>query len=43
MRWFLKEDDGEAESGKSEMMVASCMLCDLKPHCFVIVIEGTGE
>ena len=36
MRWFLEEDDGEAESAKSEMMVASSMLCDLTPHCFVI-------
>ena len=36
MRWFLKEDDGEAESAKSEMMVASSVLCDLTPHCFVI-------
>ena len=23
VRWFLEEDDGEAESAKSEMMVAS--------------------
>ena len=36
MRWFLKEDDGEAESAKSEMIVASSVLCDLTPHCFVI-------
>ena len=36
MRWFLEEDDGEAELAKSEMMVASSMLCDLTPHCFVI-------
>ena len=36
MRWFLEKDDGEAESVKSEMMVASSMLCDLTPHCFVI-------
>ena len=36
MRWFLEEDDGEAESAKSEMMVASSVLCDLTPHCFVI-------
>ena len=36
MRWFLEEDDGEAESAKSEMMVASSVLCDLMPHCFVI-------
>ena len=36
MRWFLEEDDGEAESVKSEMMVASSVLCDLTPHCFVI-------
>ena len=35
-RWFLEEDDGEAESAKSEMMVASSMLCYLTPHCFVI-------
>ena len=41
VRWFLEEDDGEAESAKSEMMVASSVLCDLTPHCFVI--EGTGE
>ena len=26
MRWFLEEDDGEAESAKSEMMVASSVL-----------------
>ena len=36
VRWFLEEDDGEAESAKSEMMVASSVLCDLTPHCFVI-------
>ena len=36
MRWFLEEDDGEAESVKSEMMVASSVLCDLTPHCFAI-------
>ena len=36
MRWFLEEGDGEAESAKSEMMVASSVLCDLTPHCFVI-------
>ena len=36
MRWFLEEDDGEAESTKSEMMVVSSVLCDLMPHCFVI-------
>ena len=36
MRWFLEEDDGEAESAKSEMMVASSVLCDMMPHCFVI-------
>ena len=36
MRWFLEEDDGEAESAKSEMMVASSVLCDLMPHCFLI-------
>ena len=36
MRWFLEEDDGEAESAKSEMMVASSVLSDLTPHCFVI-------
>ena len=36
MRWFLEEDDGEAESAKSEMIVASSVLCDLTPHCFVI-------
>ena len=36
MRWFLEEDDGEAKSAKSEMMVASSVLCDLTPHCFVI-------
>ena len=36
MRWFLEEDDGEAESAKSEMMVASFVLYDLKPQCFVI-------
>ena len=36
VRWFLEEDDGEAELAKSEMMVASSMLCDLMPHCFVI-------
>ena len=36
MRWFLKEDNGEAESAKSEMIVASSVLCDLTPHCFVI-------
>ena len=32
----LEEYDGEAELAKSEMMVASSMLCDLTPHCFVI-------
>ena len=26
VRWFLEEDDGEAESVKSEMMVASSVL-----------------
>ena len=26
VRWLLEEDDGEAESAKSEMMVASSML-----------------
>ena len=36
VRWFLEEDDGEAESAKSEMIVASSVLCDLTPHCFVI-------
>ena len=36
MRWFLEEDDGEVEPAKSEMMVASSVLCDLTPHCFVI-------
>ena len=36
MRWFLEEDDGEAESAKSEMIVASSVLFDLTPHCFVI-------
>ena len=36
MRRFLEEDDGEAELVKSEMMVASSVLCDLTPHCFVI-------
>ena len=36
MRWFLEEDDGEAESAKSEMIVASSVICDLTPHCFVI-------
>ena len=36
MRWFLEEDDGEAESAKSEMMVAFFVLCDSMPHCFVI-------
>ena len=36
VRWFLEEDDGEAESAKSEMMVASSVLCDFTPHCFVI-------
>src|SRR5215216_1794706 len=36
VRWFLEEDDGEAELAKSEMMVASSVLCDLTPHCFVI-------
>ena len=36
VRWFLEEDDGEAESAKSEMMVDSSVLCDLMPHCFVI-------
>ena len=36
MRWFLEEDDGEAESAKSEMMVALSVLYDLMPHCFLI-------
>ena len=36
MRWFLEEDDGEAESVKSEMMVVSSVLCDLTPQFFVI-------
>ena len=36
MRWFLEEDDGEAESAKREMMVALFVLCDLMPQCFVI-------
>ena len=36
VRWFLEEDDGEAKSAKSEMMVASSVLCDLTPHFFVI-------
>ena len=36
MRWFLEEDDGEGESAKSEMMVASSVLSNLTPHCFVI-------
>ena len=36
VRWFLEEDDGEAESAKSEMMVALSILCGLTPHCFVI-------
>ena len=36
VRWFLEEDDGEAESAKSEMMVALSVLCDLMPQCFVI-------
>ena len=36
VRWFLEEDDGEAKSAKSEMMVASSVLCDLTPPCFVI-------
>ena len=26
VRWFLEEDDGEAESAKSEMMIASSVL-----------------
>ena len=26
VRWFLEEDDGEVESAKSEMMVASSVL-----------------
>ena len=26
VRWLLEEDDGEAESAKSEMMVASSVL-----------------
>ena len=26
VRWFLEEDDGEMESAKSEMMVASFVL-----------------
>ena len=26
VRWFLEEDDGEAKSAKSEMMVASSVL-----------------
>ena len=36
VRWFLEEDDGEAESAKSEMMVASSVLYDLMPHCLVV-------
>ena len=36
LRWFLEEDDGEAESVKSEMMVASSVLCGFMPHYFVI-------
>ena len=36
VRWFLEEGDGEAESAKSEIMVASSVLSDLTPHCFVI-------
>ena len=36
VRWFLEQDDREAESAKSEMMVASSVLCDLTPHRFVI-------
>ena len=36
MRWFLEEENGEAESAKSEMMVTSSVLSDLMPHCFVI-------
>ena len=36
VRWFLEEDEGEAELAKSEMMVASSVLCDLTPQCFVI-------
>ena len=36
MRWFLEEDDGEAESAKSEMMVALFVLSDLTPQFFVI-------
>ena len=36
VRWFLEENDGEAKLAKSEMMVASSVLCDLTPHCFVI-------
>ena len=43
VRWFLKEDDGEAESAKSEMMVASSVLCDLTPHYFVICDRRDGE
>ena len=31
VRWFLEEDDGEVESAKSEMMVASSVLFDLTP------------
>ena len=30
MRWFLEEDDGEAESAKSEMMVASSVKLRLR-------------
>ena len=36
VRWLLEEDNVEAESAKSEMMVASSVLCDLTPYCFVI-------
>ena len=34
-----KEDDGEAELAKSEMMVASSVLYDLSPHSFVICVR----
>ena len=36
VRWFLEEDNGEVESVKCEMMVASSMICNLTPHRFVI-------
>ena len=35
-RCFLEEDNGEAESTTSEMVVASSVLYDLTPHFFVI-------